>query len=184
MEQPSFRHIVVTGPESSGKTTLSRDLAAHYRCAWVPEYSRHYLEIHGPRYDEADLRRIAEGQYLWERYAAAGARRLLISDTSMMVLYIWSQYRYGRVDPWIEERLRSSDYHFYLLCTPDIPWEADPQRENPHDRRALLALYEEQLRKKGLLYAKVQGADRAARLQQAIRAVDPLIRQYTAPDKH
>lgn len=172
MDLIPFRHIVVTGPESSGKTTLSRALADHYDCPWVPEYARHYLEAHGPHYEEADLRRIAQGQYLWERYAAAQARRLVISDTSMMVLHVWAQYRYGRVDPWIVEQLHSQDYHLYLLCAPDIPWKADTLRENPHDRHELLAIYEEELRQLGVPFVRIQGVDPEDRLRQAIRAVD------------
>lgn len=165
-------HIVVTGPESSGKTTLSRRLATHYEGIWVPEYARHYLETGGSQYREKDLLLIAEGQYLWERLAISQARRFVISDTSMLVLSVWAQYRYGRVDPWITERLHSDDYHLYLLCTPDIPWEEDPLRENPHDRHDLLEIYEKQLRRLGAPFVKIQGADRENRWRQATRAVD------------
>jgi NadR type nicotinamide-nucleotide adenylyltransferase len=172
MEPIPLRHIVVTGPESSGKTTLSRRLANHYDCAWVPEYARHYLEVHGPHYEEADLLRIAEGQYLWERIAVAQTRRFVISDTSMMVLHVWAQYRYGRVDPWIVERLHSQDYHLYLLCVPDIPWEAGPLRENPHDRHELLAIFEKELPQLGVPFVKIHGVDPEERLRQAVLAVD------------
>ena len=55
--------ITVIGPESSGKTTLARKLAASYGCPWIPEYAREYLERHGSAYDETDLEKIAEGQY-------------------------------------------------------------------------------------------------------------------------
>lgn len=54
--------ITIVGPESSGKTTLARKLAAYLGCPWVPEYAREYLEGLGRRYEEADLKEIAAGQ--------------------------------------------------------------------------------------------------------------------------
>ncbi|MDP5043417.1 MAG: ATP-binding protein, partial [Leeuwenhoekiella sp.] len=36
--------IVLFGPESSGKTTLSRALSEYYKTLWVPEYAREYLQ--------------------------------------------------------------------------------------------------------------------------------------------
>ena len=36
--------VVLFGPESTGKTTLSRQLAKHYNTKWVPEYAREYLQ--------------------------------------------------------------------------------------------------------------------------------------------
>nr|WP_317045233.1 ATP-binding protein [Formosa algae] len=34
--------IVLFGPESTGKTVLAKQLAAHYNTVFVPEYSRTY----------------------------------------------------------------------------------------------------------------------------------------------
>lgn len=54
--------ITIVGPESSGKTTLARELASAYGVPWVPESARKYLEGLGRPYQANDLNRIAEGQ--------------------------------------------------------------------------------------------------------------------------
>ncbi len=54
--------ITIVGPESSGKTTLARQLAGYYTCPLVPEYAREYLERLDRPYSEEDLFLIAKGQ--------------------------------------------------------------------------------------------------------------------------
>ncbi len=164
-------HIIVTGPESSGKTTLSRAVAAHFNGTWVPEYARHYLEKRHGRYEKKDLLRIARGQYLWERYMAQQGPAPLVSDTSMLVLKVWSDYRFGQTHSWILERLRHSPQPLYLLCAPDIPWTEDPLRENPHDRELLFDIYRKELEGLGAPYAVIRGKDREERLRQGIKEV-------------
>lgn len=61
MQQKPFI-ITIVGPESSGKTTLVRELASRYGAPWVPEYARKYLKGLGRPYHENDLIQIAEGQ--------------------------------------------------------------------------------------------------------------------------
>jgi NadR type nicotinamide-nucleotide adenylyltransferase len=170
---------VVTGPESTGKSTLTQGLARHFSECWTPEYSRHYLERLGRPYRESDLRRIAEGQILWESYVAAFARRLWLCDTSLLVIKVWSDYRYGRCHPWIVEQLRRRPVDLYLLCDIDLPWEPDPLRENPHDRDVLLAMYQDNLWDLGVPYTLVSGLAPRRRLRQAIAASERLLFDFS-----
>ncbi len=164
--------IVVTGPESSGKTTLVQALAAYYQVPWVAEYARTYIGKLTQPYREADLLRIARGQVQREDKITQTHPRLLICDTSLLVIYVWSRYRYGRCHPWIEDQLAHRAVDHYLLCSPDLPWQPDPQRENPHDRAELFGQYEEMLREKS--YTIVSGQE-SARLKAATKAVDRLL---------
>ena len=164
--------IVVTGPESSGKTTLAQALVAHYQVPWVEEYARNYIEQLARPYQEADLLRIAQGQTQMEDKAARNHPQLLICDTSLLVIYVWSRYRYGRCHPWIEQQLARRPVDHYLLCRPDLPWQPDPQRENPNDRQELFLRYEEALRKES--YTTVAGQGQA-RVQVATNAVNRLL---------
>lgn len=173
-------HIVVTGPESSGKTTLSRALAEYFNGSWAPEYARYYLEERNGRYGEEDLLRIARGQYLWERYLAQRGPAPLISDTSMLVLKVWSDYRFGRTHPWILEKLQHPPHPLYLLCAPDIPWSYDPLRENSHDREALFDIYLRELDALGAPFVVIRGEDREKRLLQGKRAVSNLMALRTS----
>ncbi|MDX1667117.1 MAG: ATP-binding protein [Saprospiraceae bacterium] len=131
----------MTGPESSGKTTLSRQLADHYQTAWVPEYARTYLERLDRPYRRADLLEIAKEQWRRQEEFASRARELVICDTGLLVMKIWWEEKYGSCHPWIQQRLIDDRESLYLLCRPDLPWEADPMRENPHDRDRLYRKY-------------------------------------------
>ncbi|MEM8969377.1 MAG: ATP-binding protein [Bacteroidota bacterium] len=164
--------VVTTGPESSGKTTLAKALAKYYQVAWVSEYSRDYLNDLGRDYQEKDLLEIAKGQIQREDEASKDKPDLLICDTSLVVIEVWGEYCYGRCHPWILEQIEQRPVDLYLLCVPDIPWEADPLRENPTDRDELFKFYERALVGKPNLI--IQG-NPSARLAQATNTIDRLL---------
>jgi NadR type nicotinamide-nucleotide adenylyltransferase len=169
-----LRRIAVTGPESTGKSTLSTDLARYFDTVWVKEYAREYIDQLNRPYEEADLLTIAKGQLQSEEAKAKEANRLLICDTELSVIKIWSEFKYNRCHPWILERLNRQHFDLYLLTATDLPWEEDPQREHPHQREELFKLYEKELKSRGAPYIIIRG-NRQQRLQQAIRAIEPLL---------
>ena len=164
----SLSTIVLTGPESSGKTTLAQLLAAAYDTAWVPEQARGYLTALGRDYTEADLRAIAKRQLRVREVRARRAKGYLFCDTDMLVLKIWSLVKYGRVDPFITKALRAQAPAAYLLCKPDIPWEPDPLRESAGKRDYLFDLYRSELENMSVPYLVVEGTvkERIAQVRQ------------------
>jgi NadR type nicotinamide-nucleotide adenylyltransferase len=168
--------IAVTGPESSGKTTLAKALALHYKTACVPEFSRLYLANRGNVYDEADLLEIAKGQYNWELAYARDAKRLLICDTDLLVVKIWAEVRFQECHPWIDRQLNLHPYDLFLLCKPDIPWEPDPQRENPHDREVLYQRYWKVLSGMNANFLEINGPEREQRLNLAVAGIDKFLK--------
>ncbi len=150
--------IVVTGPESSGKTTLARQLAQHLKTQAVGEYAREYLNQLGRPYAKPDLLAIAKGQLKKEQVFDHGKNNIIILDTSLEVIKIWSEVRFKCVHPWIVEALNNNKRDFYLLCQPDLPWEYDPLRENPNDRWVLYEMYERELNSLKVPFASVSGA--------------------------
>ena len=169
------KRIAITGPESTGKTQLAKELAAHFKTKWVPEYAREYLSGKQERYTIEDILRIAKGQLKQETKIARGTTGLLFCDTDLTVLKIWSQVVFSSCPEWIEEKFNTHQYDLYLLCYPDIEWKADPLRENPTDRRFLFELYKEELEKAGVHYVIVKGRG-AQRLENAINFVRHLNR--------
>lgn len=158
--------ICVTGPESSGKTTLATELSAELGGVLVPEYSRIYLGQLGPTYEFEDIINIARGQRGLESHALRSARRPIVSDTSLEVLELWSRERFNRVSKELEE-WRERPVDCYLLCKPDLPWEEDPLRENPYDRDRLFDDYLSMLEAHGKPVHIISGqAD--VRLQSAL----------------
>ena len=164
--------VAVTGPESSGKTTLSKELCQALSVAHVPEYAREYLEQREGKYDLKDLDEIAEGQRaLFLKHAG----NVLIADTDFTVLKVWSEVKYGKVSDHLLEIDENFQFDLYLLCLPDIPWEPDPLRENPNDRWELLEHYREALSEKGNPVIEISGSYEE-RFQTSIEAIHALMK--------
>jgi NadR type nicotinamide-nucleotide adenylyltransferase len=163
--------IAITGPESTGKSQLSRDLAERYNTVWVPEYAREYLEKLGRPYAESDLLKIAEGQMANEKRLEKHAGRFLFCDTELLVIKIWSDVKYGRCDPWILKKLSEQRYHLYLLCNTDTPWEYDPLREHPLMREKLFLLYHREMQLRSWPFRIVTGLG-SDRLTNAIKMIE------------
>jgi NadR type nicotinamide-nucleotide adenylyltransferase len=161
--------IAVTGPESSGKTTLSQQLAQALNAPCIPEYARDYLtELKRP-YIFTDLVEIANGQVKnWQQFADTDT---LICDTEMLVLKVWSEFKFGKLDAYISEQLEQQEFDLYLLCTPDLPWEEDPLREHPEQRVELFAIYLTELKQRNLPFVVIEGQNEE-RLQQALTAIE------------
>ncbi len=149
MEKAALR-IAFTGPESSGKTTLAAWLSSFLELPFIEEYARTYLADQ-IEYKQEDLDFMAKKQAeLWPKHG-------LIADTEMHVFQIWSAVKYAEVSPLISELLNTQQFDHYFLCAPDIPWEADPLRENPLNREMLFDLYLEQLEKSGRNFTILTG---------------------------
>jgi len=163
--------IAITGPESTGKSELSTKLAAHYGTVWVQEYARKYLDNLGRPYEEADILKIAHGQYEAEKRLFSSANQYLFCDTEFITLKIWSEFKYDSCETWIAEKIKNHSYHLYLLCNIDLPWQLDPLREHPDKRNELFQLYLDELKANNFPYEIISGAGNS-RLQQAIEVID------------
>lgn len=169
------RKIVVIGPESTGKSTLSAALAAVLHTVWVPEYAREYLEPRANEYDYQDLLRIADGQTEQEDRLEKEASGCLVCDTDLYVIKVWSEHRYGKVEDRILQEIAARRYDLYLLCSPDIPWAADPLREYPEPemRYYFYQIYRDIVIHSGVPWTTVCGSPEQ-RLEQALSAVRSL----------
>lgn len=125
--------IVITGVESTGKTTLAKSLASELEQAYIPEYARQYLEKRGGEYKFEDLEEIARLQLSAIENTSS---EYIIVDTALIVLKIWSEEKYGKCSRYILNELANFEPTAYLLCDIDIAWEADDLREyrNQNDR--------------------------------------------------
>ncbi len=162
--------IAIVGPESTGKSALALALAQHYKTAFVPEMARGYLESIGRDYDFADLKKIAELQ-LQKELELSQSNEFLICDTTLLVIKIWSQVKYSKVDAYIDQEETSNQYDLYLLTNIDLPWEDDPLREHPNDRAFLFDLYHKALIEKKCSYEIVTG-NGPIRLWNACNLID------------
>lgn len=169
------KRIAIVGPECTGKTDLARFLANHYHTNWVPEFARNYIDQLNRPYEKEDLVKIAEAQILLENQLARQANKLLICDTNLVVIKIWSEFKYGSCPEEIIEKMSNQKYDLHLLTYIDIPWVDDPQREHPDKRPLLFDIYKKELIKSNVNFVEITGLHDARR-NAAVQAVDALLK--------
>ncbi|MBL7683949.1 MAG: ATP-binding protein [Flavipsychrobacter sp.] len=170
-----MKKIVVIGPESTGKSTLSKSLAEQLHTVWVPEFARTFLENLGREYTESDLLEIAKGQIAAEDVAIATADKYLVCDTDLYVIKVWSEAKFGRCHPWILEQIAQREYDLYLLAYIDTEWQDDPLREHPlpQERQYFYNIYRDIVIQSGVNWMDVRGNEQE-RLQLAVNAIRKL----------
>lgn len=176
----SVRKIVIIGPESTGKSSLCKQLADHYNTIWCPEYAREYLEENGNHYQFKDLVDIAKGQIRIEEQSLQAARNqqlpALFIDTDLYVIKVWSEFVFGKCDPFILEKITERTYDLYLLCNTDLPWQPDSLREYPDlkTRHVLFHMYKDILVNQRVPWAEISG-NHEYRFTLAVQAVESLL---------
>ena len=151
-----IKKIVITGPESSGKTTLATLLAKEYNAILVNEYAREHLEKLNRPYELEDVLIMAKEQLTQEQNSSEG---LTILDTDLAVYAVWLKEKYNQEVGWINEHLKTGTDKIYLLCDVNIKWEEDALREHPNtqDRKLLFDEYKNLLEKYQLTYHIISG---------------------------
>ena len=159
---PALRCVCVTGPESTGKTTLAGRLAELANTEWVPEASRAYAERKGSELLDSDVEPIAREHIglidtasVRERVAGA---RLLVLDTDLLSTVIYARHYYGHVPAWIERAERARRADLYLLCDIDVPWIPDGIRDRPAKREEMFGLFHEALLRRRTPFVRVRGS--------------------------
>ena len=165
--------IAITGPESTGKSTLAEKLALHYKTDFIPEYSRTYLENFAGQYTEDDVVEIAKGQYNLILEEEKKSSKILIADTEIVVCKIWVEYVFEHSNKVIDEILKQQNFDLYLLCDIDLPWVYDPLRENPNieERKELFEIYKNSLEQMKVPFEIVSGDDEV-RVNNAIKIIE------------
>lgn len=175
----SLLKVVFFGPESTGKTTLSQDLAAYFNTTWSAEFMRAYLQ---KKWDDSkesctleDLIPIAKGQVKNEAFAEKNADKVVFYDTNLLQLKVYAEIYYnGYCPPEIEKEVKKYNYDFYFLLYIDIPWEADDLRDKPNDREAMFHVFEEALQKNNIPFITLKG-DYEKRLETAKKTIEHVL---------
>ncbi|MGW9684249.1 AAA family ATPase [Flagellimonas sp. 2504JD1-5] len=179
-EPSNLIKVVLFGPESTGKTTLSKQLARHYNTVWVPEYAREYLQNkwnnERKTCEPQDLLPIAEGQIRLENELSKKTNDLLICDTDLLETKVYSEaYYIGHCDPLLEKYALENTYDIYFLTYIDTPWEPDDLRDKPNEREKMFMCFKETLEKYDRNFVILKG-DKKTRLQTAINHIDKLLK--------
>lgn len=185
-EKANIIKVVLFGPESTGKTTISIQLARHYNTVWAPEFARKYLQKkwnnERKTCENSDILPIAIGQMKLENKLAHKADKVLICDTDLLETKVYSEEYYGGfVDPQLDKAAVENTYDLYFLTNIDTPWEADDLRDRPELRQEMFDAFENTLKKYNRPYILLKG-DKETRLKTAIEAIDKLIANRTNLD--
>ncbi|TCK53353.1 NadR type nicotinamide-nucleotide adenylyltransferase [Flavobacterium sp. 90] len=169
--------IALFGPESTGKTTLAKQLAEYYETEWVPEFARDYLQ---EKWEENqhicvadDMLPIAYGQVALENEKLSSAKKYLFSDTNLMVTKVFSEMYYGFCDPLLNEAALEHEYDLFFLTDIDVPWEKDDIRDTADGRETVFSVFKQSLIDAKKPFITLSG-DKESRLAKAIAIIDNL----------
>lgn len=189
-----MKKIVIIGPESTGKSTLSAELSKHFNTLWCPEFAREYLLQNGTQYTLEDLTTIAKGQIakednftqlVQEHWITSSPKitntPLLIIDTDMLVMKVWSEFVFNSCDHFILDQIEKRKYDLYLLCNTDLPWTKDELREYPdvETRQKLFLIYKTLLTQQEVPFIEIKGMHQE-RLATAIDGIHQFLPNIVA----
>ena len=172
--------VVLFGPESSGKTTLSRELANYYNTYWVEEFAREYLQNKWDKEKKIcelkDIIPIAKGQIKLENEFSKKTSTLLICDTDLLETKIYSEIYYeGFCDPVLKASALQNKYDLYILTDIDIPWIKDDLRDRPNNREEMFLAFKKALIKHNRPFIVVSG-DLKSRMKIATQEIDKILK--------
>lgn len=178
-QQINIVKVVLFGSESTGKTTLSKQLARYYNTVWVPEFAREYLQNkwnnERKTCEHSDLMPIARGQMKLENELALKADKVLICDTDLLETKVYSEEYYGGyVNPDLDKAAITNTYDLYLLTYIDTPWEEDDLRDRPELRLEMFNAFENALKKYNRPYILLKG-NKKVRFRKAINVINKII---------
>jgi NadR type nicotinamide-nucleotide adenylyltransferase len=174
--RPYFvKRVCIFGPESTGKSTLARNLAAHFDTVYVSEFARGLLNHKQGVCERSDIPLIARGQAAAEESLARKANRVLICDTDLLTTTIWSDVLFGECPDWMRDAAEQRTYDLYLLSDIDTPWIDDQQRYLPHARQMFFDRCREALQSRQRSYSIIRG-NWAERFEQARQKVEKFLR--------
>ena len=168
------KKIVLTGSESTGKSTISNQLAKHYQTNFVEEYARKLFEKNSGNLTYEDINTIVSGQLFEEELAAQVCNKILFCDTDAIATIVWSEIYFNKCPQWIIDLTYQQDYTLHILMDIDIPWVEDNTREFPHLRKIHFNKIKAELDRRNLPYYIIKG-DQDERLQNAINIIDSFL---------
>lgn len=167
--------IAVTGPESTGKTTLAIQLAELYNGQYIPELAREYVEKLPRHYSYDDIELIAKMQVNQYLSTTSGTSQLFFFDTWLIITKVWFNWVFGKAPYWLHDRIYECPIDLFLLCLPDLPWEPDSVRENGGENRLkLLEQYRNELQHYGFNFVEIGGIGNS-RIQTGVDAINNML---------
>lgn len=174
MSNEIVKKIAIVGPESTGKSTISAELAEYYHTIWVPEYARGYCAALTEPCTWQDEINMFNGQIDLERKLLPKANKIIFCDTTFITVKIWSDYTFGESPQEVLDELPKHPYDLYLLMNIDLPWEEDPLRDFPDMREYFMEIWYKELKALNANYYLISGSNEQ-RLKNSIEKIDAFL---------
>jgi len=167
-----IKKIAIVGPESTGKSTITKQLAKHFNTLWVPEYARYYCAALTEPCNLQDEVNMFHGQLALEDSILAIAEKdVIFCDTTFITVKIWSDEVFGETPQIVLDALPKYNYDLYLLMDIDLPWQDDPLRNFPTKREYFMNVWHRELQALNANYKVVSGLSEQ-RYDNAVKAVN------------
>ena len=165
--------ICIIGPESTGKSTLTKELSKHFGFPLVNEISRQYLEDLGRKHSFEDLESMAIAQANAEKECTILSKPFFC-DTDLLTYKIWAQDKFDKEITFVEQNYEQNKANLYLLCYPDLEWHPDPLREDEHRLMVIYQFYIDHLEHMDVPYRVIKGTG-DVRLKNATQVVSEFL---------
>lgn len=153
----SIKTVCFIGGESTGKSTLSFELANHFNDALATEYGRTLWQEKNGDLSQDDLVDIASKQTLIEDMLVATANQYIFCDTSPLTTLCYSQAMFQSRPP-ILEAYAERQYHYTFLCAPDFPYHQDGTRKDENFTKWQHNWYLSELKKRKIPFLLLKGS--------------------------
>ncbi len=172
-----IKRVVICGPESTGKSTLTKDLASYFNTSYVEEFARDFLQekwnTQNKVCSKEDLIEIVKGQIMNENKAIDLAKKIIFCDTNILTTIAWSRTHFnGFCDAWIENQSKKLNYDYYLILNVDIPWVKDDLRDRPHERLEMFKAHKLELDKLSVKFDIISGQNFNKRFNTAVDLIN------------
>lgn len=168
--------VTIFGPESCGKTTMTRALSKELNGHFVPEWAREYLETVGPEITDDSMRVIVHGQTALQRTARNDLfnKPWIFQDTDLFSTLGYYRLWGGGTDEdldLVEYTAKQLKSDFYIVMNDGIPFEADPLRYGGDKRESGMQYWIDILEEFKLPYYVIQSTDQSDQFLEVCAAL-------------
>ncbi|MDR2466126.1 MAG: AAA family ATPase [Prevotellaceae bacterium] len=171
-----MRKVVVSGTESTGKTTLTQRLALHYGCVCVPEAGRDIIS-NSKSFSYDDLHIVAREHARRILEAERSAAPLVVIDTDIHITKSYARFMFQKDLPASRQICDANRAHLYLYLKNDLEYVQDGTRLDRKERDMLDECHRKTLEAHSIPFVEIGGRDPQARFEAAVREIDELLRK-------
>jgi HTH-type transcriptional repressor of NAD biosynthesis genes len=162
--KPFFvKRIAIMGPESVGKSTITKELANWFQTNFVDEYGRIVYENNGNKVGVEDFIPISEGRQTLEDWTIKRSNKLLFCDTEDITTYLFLDMycpneEHQKETEWFLNKLsEKKKYDLYILLKPDCDAVQDGTRNFLEERQVHYQVIKNELVNRGCHFVEVVG---------------------------